>query len=149
MYLEQTIRRVWDSDIHEFMSRHLTLAEAHKYLLQFDGFGSFMAAQVVADLKNTEGHPLQLAEDWWNWSAYGPGSIRGLQWVTGSRVTPGTYEKLMKDLHVAIEDLVYPIHMCEQDLQNCLCEFDKYMRVSTGMGRSKRGYNGSVSKDRE
>lgn len=129
-------------EMHATLRQAGTLAVAHRYLMKFEGFGSFMAAQVVADLKNSEGHPLQYAKDWWNWSALGPGSLRGLQWVTGRRITPGTYEEVMKDLHVEVEKLVYPIHMCEQDLQNCLCEFDKYMRVRTGTGRSKRKYHG-------
>jgi hypothetical protein len=29
-----------------------------------------------------------------------------------------------------------------QDLQNCLCEFDKYERVRLGEGRPKAKYNG-------
>jgi len=32
------------------------------------------------------------------------------------------------------------IHM--QDLQNCLCEFDKYERVRLGEGRPRNGYRG-------
>ena len=29
-----------------------------------------------------------------------------------------------------------------QNLQNCFCEYDKFMRVTEGTGRSKRKYNG-------
>jgi hypothetical protein len=123
-----------------------TLAAAHAFLMQLEGFGSFMAAQVVADLKNTEGHPLSFAPDWWNWSAPGPGSLRGLKWL-GTPVIRGiSYEEIIKELHYKVHELVYPIHMCEQDLQNCLCEFDKYMRVQTGTGRSKRNYDGKPSR---
>jgi len=124
------------------MHRCKYLEEAHEIIMRFEGFGSFMAAQVVADIKNTHGHPLSLAKDWWNWSAPGPGSMRGLEWVYRRRITPSEYSSVMKDLHVLVEKLVYPIHMCEQDLQNCLCEFDKYMRVKSGTGRSKRSYPG-------
>lgn len=144
-YLEEVCNNLLSAPLQKEVRKRKTLEDAHSYLLEFEGFGSFMAAQVVADLKNTEGHPLQFAEDWWNWSAPGPGSMRGLQWVYGRRVRVSEYHELMKDLHVAVEEKVYPIHMCEQDLQNCLCEFDKYMRVKTGAGRSKRKYNGSSS----
>ena len=143
-YLEGLLRDLWEQVEPGLVDvrRQKTLAMAHYRLTLREGFGSFMAAQVVADLKNTEGHALQFAEDWWNWSAYGPGSLRGLAWVYGVPTTPRNYEELMKELHPEIERLVYPIHMCEQDLQNCLCEFDKYMRVKTRTGRSKRKYNG-------
>jgi hypothetical protein len=28
------------------------------------------------------------------------------------------------------------------DIQNCLCEYDKMMRLTTGTGRAKNGYPG-------
>ena len=125
-----------------------TLANAHSQIQRHQGFASFMAAQVVADLKNTEGHPLRDAEDWATWSSYGPGSLRGLNWffyghkdgADGKKVTPKDYPNLVWTAHSMIERDIP--EMCMQDFQNCLCEFDKYMRVSTGAGRSKRNYNG-------
>jgi hypothetical protein len=30
--------------------------------------------------------------------------------------------------------------LCAQDLQNCLCEFDKYERVRLGQGKPKRRF---------
>ena len=119
-----------------------TLASAHRVISTLEGFGSFMAAQVVADLKNTEGHPLFSAEDWGTWSAPGPGSMRGLNWVYDRRVAIGEYQQLIKGLHEEVEHKT-EVEICEQDLQNTLCEFDKYMRVKTGSGRSKRRYNGT------
>ena len=107
-----------------------------------EGFGSFMAAQVVADLKNTAFHPLASALDFWEFVAMGPGSKRGLNRLLGRHIntamSPLTFQGHMKDLSNAINT---NLHM--QDLQNCLCEFDKYLRVRTGEGRSKRKYNGS------
>lgn len=144
-YLENVLTRLWEAPLHNDMQNIGKLSMAHVYLMQYEGFASFMAAQVIADLKNSEGHPLQYASDWWNWSAPGPGSLRGLAWVwhgPHSKVSPLQYNDMMKELHPAIEELVHPIHMCEQDLQNCLCEFDKYMRVKHRTGRSKRRYNG-------
>ena len=55
-----------------------TLAEAHKRLMTVEGVASFLAGQVVADIKNTTGHPLNKAPDWFSFSAPGPGSLRGL-----------------------------------------------------------------------
>jgi hypothetical protein len=33
--------------------------------------------------------------------------------------------------------------LCFQNLQNCFCEYDKFMRVTNGTGRSKRKYKGN------
>ena len=111
--------------------------EWHKALMKIDGLGSFLAAQVVADLKNTEGHPLQGALDWYDFAAPGPGSLRGLKWYFGEKITHSQFDRAI--LRVSRE-LDWEHDM--QDLQNCLCEFDKYCRVLTGSGRSKRRYDG-------
>jgi len=121
-----------------------TLAAAHKLIMQYQGFASFMAAQVVADLKNTIDHPLEGAEDWYSWSAPGPGSIRGLNWFfyddKFGKVSPKRFNHYITLAWEMLKGHV--MLLCMQDFQNCLCEFDKYMRVSTGAGRSKRKYNG-------
>lgn len=122
-----------------------TLAGAHRRIQALQGMGSFMSAQVIADLKNTEGHPLRMADDWWSWASHGPGSLRGLGWFHDRRITPSTF----MDALVSARDWVYTVDssllaaLCNQNLQNCFCEFDKYMRVSSGTGRSKRKYNGA------
>ena len=111
-----------------------TLAEAHYQLTQVDGLGNFLAAQVIADLKNTAGHPLQAAPDWHTWSAPGPGSLKGLCEYFGSTVTPGNYQEAIKlcceQIIPLVDPMVPPIHM--QDFQNCLCEFSKFERVKKG-----------------
>ena len=121
------------------MDMHVTCENYHHFIMQIDGLGSFLAAQVVADLKNTVGHPLILAPDWKDFSAPGPGSLRGLAWFFElDKVTPSEYHQRIAD----VRDYLGWEH-CMQDLQNCLCEFDKYCRVRTGVGRSKRRYAGA------
>jgi hypothetical protein len=114
---------------------------------RIEGVGSFLSAQIVADLKNTKGHPLNEAKDWWTFVQPGPGSLRGASWFhygqTG-KVTPATFQTEFKGIRYYV-DAKWPAEIpriCNQDLQNCLCEFDKYMRVKNGTGRSKRRYNG-------
>lgn len=119
-----------------------TLEQRHGQLMQLEGLGSFMAAQVVADLKNTEGHPLTRAPDWWTWSAWGPGSLRGLSWFFGQPITPAKYDQAMSVVIGYINRELPGLMISAQDVQNCLCEYDKYMRVRSGSGRSKRKYNG-------
>jgi len=109
------------------------------FLQKVNGLGSFLSAQVVADLKNTEGHPLFVASDKETFSAPGPGSLRGLAWFFETKVRPGDYQFLIQE---AKSILGWEGDM--QDLQNCFCEYDKYCRVAYGTGRSKRRYAGAV-----
>ena len=124
------------------------LANYHRRLMRFDGLGSFIAGQVIADLKYAKGSPLSDAPDWHTWAASGPGSRRGL-----NRVMDYDYEKpwrednWLADLSRLHKDLLKgwpkgwePLHA--QDLQNCLCEFDKYERTRLGQGRPRSTYPG-------
>lgn len=117
----------------------------YRGLMEIDGIGSFLSAQIVADLKNTKGHPLSSAPDWYTFSAPGPGSLRGLSWFFHEDITVKKYHQAIRDAWVYLEysdanDIL--ADCCMQDLQNCMCEFDKYCRVLTGTGRSKRRYPG-------
>lgn len=144
-YLEGLLKHMADFPMHEEILMRTTLKQAHEYLTGFEGFGSFMAGQVVADLKNSKGHHLQKADDWWTWSAPGPGSMRGLQWLYGHRITPSQYDQAIYDIRNRLGEDLPALEICAQDVQNCLCEFDKYCRVRTRSGRSKRSYNGTAS----
>lgn len=118
-----------------------TLAGAHEQIKSLEGFSDFMAAQVIADLKNTKGHPLAEAPDWWKWAAPGPGSLRGLEWYYGEKPPRGSFIAKVNHIRFMLKDRI-PLQLCLQDLQNCLCEYDKYMRVLKGTGKSKRKYDG-------
>lgn len=121
------------------------LEEYHAKLMTFDGLGSFIAAQVVADLKYME--PLKSAEDWWTFAASGPGSRRGLNRVYERGVNAPWnerrwWEDLTKLRGSVNMHLPEPFHA--QDLQNCLCEFDKYERARLGEGTPKQIYKERV-----
>lgn len=127
---------------------HASCSNTSRALQLVDGIGSFLAAQVVADLKNTPGHPLYTAEDRLTFVEPGPGSIRGLSWFqwghsediySGKRFMP-IFAEVREYVDANWPADVPPVD--NQDLQNCLCEFDKYCRVVTNSGRSKRLYNG-------
>lgn len=122
------------------------LSVAHRRLQAVPGLASFMAAQVIADLKNTDGHWLAEAVDWKEFAAPGPGSLRGLAWFHGQRITAKDFTDALASARRWGHNNGYGhliSDLCNQDLQNCFCEFDKYMRVSTGKGRSKRRYDGA------
>ncbi len=123
------------------------LEEFHERLMKYRDMGSFMAAQVVADLKYVP--PLSLAPDWYTWAASGAGSERGLNRVLGLPVKNPWSEigwfGALHELHLEIEPLIREFEMPAlhaQDLQNCLCEFDKYERVRLGEGRPRSLYAG-------
>ena len=98
--------------------------------------GSFISAQIVADLKHTP--VLSAASDKDTFCAPGPGSINGLNWLTGTPMMQSwrqdCFERVVNQLRKEVEH-VEP--MDAQDMQNCLCEIFKYQR---GSSRSK--YNG-------
>lgn len=125
-----------------------TLAEAHGVLREQYAFGSFIAGQVIADVKYTS--LLIEASDWWTWAAIGPGSSRGLNRVMGLPTEERWDEALwlgqLQELQACIQPLLKKkglAKMHAQDVQNCLCEFDKYERVRLGEGRPRSLYDGS------
>lgn len=119
-----------------------SLAGACKGLCQLNGVSTFMAGQIIADLKNTQGHVLQAAPDWATWAAPGPGSLRGLEAYFGAPVTPARFTQALRQCYAEVEPLLadYARDLHRQDFQNCLCEFSKYMRVKSG-GHARNRYS--------
>lgn len=116
----------------------------HQWLQRTDGLGSFLAAQVVADLRNAYGWKMEGAKEW---CASGPGSKRGINYYFGLEPEAAMSEKVFRQrIAVAWEEVrpllptyLHDLHM--QDFQNCFCEFSKYNRILNG-GRAKNGYAG-------
>lgn len=149
---------VWDAMwrqkyrmLHSIEHEH-TLQGLHDVLVPFRGMGSFMSAQVIADLKYAPG--LRTAPDWWTWAASGPGSRRGLarvyqipfgkqakwnenEWFQKLDKLRQVIWKEMKEEKYAFMPKVHA-----QDLQGWLCEFDKYERTRLGEGRPRNLYPG-------
>jgi 5-hmdU DNA kinase-like protein len=122
---------------------HDTLQSFYERLAAVPFMGSFYAAQVVADLKYVG--RLRRASDWWDFAAPGPGSERGLNRILGRPTgAPWKENSWVKHLHLlrkeiapALAEAGFPrIHA--QDIQNCLCEFDKYERIRLGEGTGRK-----------
>lgn len=108
------------------------------------GWGSFMAGQVIADLTYTR--LLDRAEDLYTWAPVGPGSQRGFNRLLGreleARVEPEEWAYYVPLWREAVcRALSRPYDwMTAHDLQNCLCELDKMLRVKNGEGKPRSLY---------
>lgn len=128
-------------------------------LLTLNGVQGFIAGQVIADAKYADPH-LLVANDWKTFAISGPGSRRGLNRVMERDHETRWNEKEWKDCLLTLRvktnaklDVVnkkenergrprpYP-ELHAQDVQNCLCEFDKYERVRLGQGKPRSTYPG-------
>lgn len=121
-----------------------SMEKTHTNLLEAFGMGSFMAGQIVADLR------WAMKGRWGDrriWAPIGPGSKRGMNRLyerglgdTLSQVAFGTNLSIL--IQRANERLPAQIteRMEAQDWQNTLCEFDKYERALQGEGRPKQLY---------
>ena len=129
----------------KIITKDMTLQEAHTRLCAVPRHGTFMAGQVIADIKYTD--LLSNASDWNNWAAIGPGSMRGLNRVMGlplnNRWKNPAFSNQLIDLREKLNKRRMKMSMYDlnlQDLQNCLCETDKYLRLEAG-GRTRSKYH--------
>ena len=124
-----------------------SMEKTWEQLVEQPGFGSFMAGQVVADLR------WGLSGSWRDkkrWAPVGPGSARGMNRLLG--LDPDTLMQqskfmlllrnlVQRDLRPSLpRSITRRLEM--QDWQNCLCEYDKYCRCIGG-GRCKQTYPGT------
>lgn len=123
-----------------------TLDQAQDLFMRQQGMASFMAAQVLADLKYLE--PRRWP-DFHTFASSGPGSKRGLNRVLGRALTDPLRESIFREYLLELRKKVNDVLMSKygweepltaQDLQNCLCEFDKYERARLGEGAPKQLY---------
>lgn len=120
-------------------------------LTSYSGLGSFLAGQMVADMAH-----LSIGLSWPDrdtWAPLGPGSARGINRLLGRPkdkvVSQAEFETLLPQLaevtQPEIADLWADRRLQAMDLQNCLCEFDKYQRLTLGEGKVRSRYNGEAS----
>lgn len=109
-------------------------------LLEYHNIGSFMAGQIACDLR------WAMQGDWddvYAWAAVGPGSRRGVNRLLEEEVkSPMSQEEFLEhltDISQLVRDNLPEIYSRLEaiDIQNCLCEFDKYERALWGEGKPK------------
>jgi hypothetical protein len=128
-------------DLMKRMAQMDSMEEIHALLTRWHGLGSFMAAQVLADIKySTQNNWI----DFHTFAASGPGSRRGLNRVMERHVNAPwreqEFRKTLRELRDKVNVRLNMEPLTAQDLQNCLCEFDKYERIRLGEGRPKQRY---------
>lgn len=119
------------------------LADFNERLVAQFGVAGFMSGQIIADAKHVG--VLKEALDWWSFAVSGPGSKRGLNRVLERPVNSKWKEEewhreLMVLMTRVCSDLLMLRGIDAQNLQNCLCETDKYLRTVAGEGRPKQRY---------
>jgi len=141
--------RLWEdrAEWRQMMNTEfLTLREVWEKFQQpkYIGWGPFMAYQVVVDLRHTV--YLSGASDINTWAAVGPGSRRGINRLLGKSPTAKLTqdEALERMLEVYEKQDDYRAEWLPRielsDIQNSLCETDKYLRVANGEGRPRAAY---------
>lgn len=131
--------------------------EVYWVLRSVPGFGNFLAYQVLVDLL----YPLRVygnrpllpySQD--DWAAAGPGAQRGIAMLLRSEVQAShlsVMRWLRNNQHVEFRRLGLefpylrdrhnkPVDISLANIQNCLCEFHKYVKIREGTGRGRRKF---------
>lgn len=130
---------------------------AYEALRAESGFGNFLAYQVLVDLlyplRSTGGRPLLgFSQD--EWAAAGPGAQRGLallvepdsateldsmRWLRVNQ--RAEFLRLGIDFPFLTDEHGREVEISLANIQNCLCEFYKYIKIREGRGRGRRRFS--------
>jgi hypothetical protein len=126
------------------------------------GVGSFIAGQVVADLRWVLG---DTNAGWWadrmTWAPPGPGSSRGMKYLLGKasaedmagrgadlsekEFLPALRELvLLAKEHPTVGPIFAERGLEAHDIQNTLCETSKFIRIKYATGRAKNKYDAAT-----
>lgn len=112
----------------------------------YEGFGPFIAYEVVTDWRHTR--YLRTAPDITTWANAGPGAKRGLNRLLGlpagdpitARAALTLMRELLEQANTGRAHLHVPLPLEMRDIEHSLCETDKYLRAKTGEGRPKQQF---------
>lgn len=121
------------------------------------GFGRFLAYQVLVDilypLQTRNGRPLlPFSHD--DWAIAGPGARRGIALLSATGRSAGElaimrwlrhhqreeFQRLNLDFPFLRDRHGSEIELSLANIQNCLCEFHKYVKIRDGTGRGRRRF---------
>lgn len=148
------------ADFAEFYARIETAphpSRVYEILASAHGFGNFLAYQVLVDLlyplEVYDGRPLlPFSHD--DWAAAGPGAQRGI----GMLLQPGLraehlavmrwlrthqreeFDRLGLDFPFLTDARGNERELSLANIQNCLCEYHKFVKIGEGTGRGRRKF---------
>lgn len=148
--LEDCLQPLWEREPewNNYSNPLISLEETWKWFRKTNGFGPFIAYEVVTDLRHTR--YLRSATDIYTWANAGPGALRGLNRLLGKHpdapLRPATALAHMQRLLAYANGpdsplgphVPRPLEM--RDIEHSLCETDKYLRVLNGEGRPRARY---------
>ena len=126
-----------------------------EWLRSFNGMGAFLTNQVITDMRYTTYLPKCVTKDWETFVYPGPGTRRGVNRLLGRdkdasmreadviKVVLETRDNIVKNYKTLLPQASWHIPEIFDDpnnVSNCFCEFDKYVRATTGEGRPKQVY---------
>lgn len=150
------IAKQLQDELFDKMVAAQSVPDLYNAFMSVKGMGEFLAQQCMTDLLylGDEGNPIFQDFNSNTWVAAGPGAKRGIwhlidaklfkpgnlmmvmQWLTDNQETE--FERLgltFPYLLGAGDDEDEPILISVTNIQGCLCEFSKYMRVVLGEGK--------------
>lgn len=158
----ENVARLFGRLAEDFTGFHARLiaaaspSAAHGVLGSPYGLGNFLAYQVFVDLTYPlapDGRGvLPFSQD--DWASAGPGARRGIAALTGSRegIDDLAVMRRLRDEQQAEFDRLGlcfralrdasggPVPLTLANIQNCLCEFHKYVKIRAGTGRGRRRF---------
>lgn len=142
--LEHNVRPLMDADRRERIVAPSSMERTHANITAVRGYGSFMAGQLVADLRHAVTGRWR---DKHTWAPIGPGSRRGMNRLHGrDKDAPLSQDQFLNELMALRGRMLKTLpevagRLEAMDVQNCLCEFSKFEKALFGEGRPKELYN--------
>jgi hypothetical protein len=137
-YFHKWCQKPWKEQWVVWQDRPPFLVEMYEWLkADCQGLGTFMAAQLVADLKYLPF--MKDVPDWSTWAAPGPGSMRGLNVVLGYPMNDPwnikDWQEKIQELNAAENEQLIPLGLGPFHAQDT-----QYTKVMTGAGRPRQIY---------
>ncbi|MCI4365067.1 MAG: hypothetical protein L3K10_03270 [Thermoplasmata archaeon] len=141
-------------EFYPFLARAVNLPAAYATVRSRDGFGNFLAYQILVDLmypieRDGGRGILPFTPD--QWAAAGPGAQKGIGLLTGGSGASdlsvmrwlrshqrSEFERLSIGFEYLRDSRGVTIEISLANIQNCLCEFYKYEKIREGTGRGRR-----------
>lgn len=139
------------------IGRAKTPEEVYLTLRATHGFGNFLAYQVLVDLlyplRHNGNKPLlPFSHD--DWAAAGPGARAGIsmlvrrpgqadnlevmRWLRANQ--RAEFSRLSLEFSYLLDEKENEVEISLANIQNCLCEFHKYVKIKNGTGRARRKF---------